>query len=210
MRNRKNSGFIASCNRAAKAATGEILVFLNNDTIPLSGWLIPLLRIFDDYPDAGAVGGKLLFMDGTLQEAGGIVFRDGSAANFGRGDHEIDARVYNFVREVDYCSGTLLATRRSLFEGLDGFDTRYQPAYCEDSDYCFKVREAGYRVYYQPESAVVHLEGASSGTDLTRGVKRYQVVNQAKLVEKWRHALKRQPLRPSYSDRAAWQALALL
>jgi GT2 family glycosyltransferase len=72
------------------------------------------------------------------------------------------------------------------------------------------VREAGYRVYYQPESAVVHLEGASSGTDLTRGVKRYQVVNQAKLVEKWRHALKRQPLRPSYSDRAAWQALALL
>src|SRR5918997_6661056 len=109
------------------------------------------------------------------------MFRDGSAANFGRGDHEIDAPSYNFVREVDYCSGALLVTRRSLFEELDGFDTRYQPAYCEDSDYCFKVREAGYRVYYQPECAIVHLEGATSGTDLTRGVKRYQVVNQAKL-----------------------------
>ena len=209
MRSQKNAGFIASCNQGAKAATGEILIFLNNDTAPLSGWLTPLLRVFVDYADAGAVGGKLLFMDGTLQEAGGVMFRDGSAANFGRGDHEINALLYNFVREVDYCSGALLATSRSLFEEFGGFDTQYEPAYYEDSDYCFKVREAGYRVYYQPESAIIHFEGVTSGTDLNRGVKRYQVVNQAKFVERWRQALTRQPPRPGYSDLAAWQALAL-
>src|SRR5207253_716882 len=136
--------------------------------------------IFHDYPDAGAVGGKLIFPDGTLQEVGGIVFCDGSAANFGRGDDEIDALLYNFVREVDYCSGALLATRRTLFLDLGGFDTRYSPAYCEDSDYCFNLRENGYRVYYQPESAIIHLEGATAGTDVTRGVKRYQVLNNEK------------------------------
>ena len=209
IRNQKNFGFLKSVSRGAGAATGEILVFLNNDTVMLPGWLPPLLRVFRDLPDAGAVGGKLIFADGTLQEAGGIVFRDGSAANFGRGDYEINALLYNFLREVDYCSGALLATRRALFEELSGFDTRYQPAYYEDTDYCFKVRDKGYRVYYQPESAIIHLEGVSSGTDLRSGVKRYQVVNHEKFLEKWRDLLKRQPPRPGYSDLAAWRALAM-
>jgi GT2 family glycosyltransferase len=166
------------------------------------------LRIFRNYPDAGAVGGKLILPDGTLQEAGGIVFCDGSAANLGRGDN-LEAAMYNYVREVDYCSAALLATRRSLFEKLDGFDERYKPAYYEDTDYCFKVREADYRVYYQPESAVIHLEGATSGMDTTRGVKRYQVINQEKFAQKWRNVLQRQPSRPSNSDLAAWRALAM-
>jgi GT2 family glycosyltransferase len=137
-----------------------------------------------------------------------MVFHDGSAANLGRGE-DIDALLYNYVREVDYCSGALLATWRSLFERVGGFDSRYQPAYFEDTDYCLQVCEAGYRVYYQPASAVVHVEGATSGMDTSRGVKRYQVVNQEKFAQKWRDALKRQPARPSYSDAYAWRALAM-
>jgi GT2 family glycosyltransferase len=209
VRNLKNVGFTLSCNRGANVATGEILVFLNNDTILLSDWLPPLLRIFRDYPDAGAVGGKLILPDGTLQEVGGVVFRDGSAANLGRAEQEIEALSHNYVREVDYCSAALLATRRSLFEELDGFDMRYAPAYYEDTDYCFAVREAGYKVYCQPESAIIHLEGATSGMDTTRGVKRYQIINQEKFAQKWSDALKRQPIRPSHSNLAAWQALAM-
>ena len=138
-----------------------------------------------------------------------MVFRDGSAANFGRGDHDVDAPQYNVVREVDYCSGALLATRRALFEQIGGFDDRYRPAYYEDADYCFAVRQRGFRVYYQPECAVVHLEGASSGTDLSRGVKQYQVLNQAKFAEKWSGALSRQAPRPSDHDRTAWLTVAL-
>jgi GT2 family glycosyltransferase len=208
IRNPTNVGFVASCNAGAEAATGELLVFLNNDTVPLPGWLPSLLSVFRDFPDAGAVGGKLIFPDGTLQEAGGIVFCDGSAANFGRGDDDLDALLYNFVREVDYCSGALLATKRELFKELGGFDDRYAPAYYEDTDYCFKVRDIGYRVYYQPGTAIIHYEGATSGTDVNHGVKRYQVLNHAKFLEKWSDALKRQPARPGHADLVAWQALA--
>src|SRR5206468_3712541 len=143
-------------------------------TLPTPGWLPPLLRTFVDRPDAGVVGGKLVFPDGRLQEAGGVVFSDGSAANFGKWDKYIDAPLYNFVREVDYVSGALLATPRDLFRRLGYFDTRFRPIYYEDTDYCFKVRDAGLRVYYQPESVVIHLEGSTSGIDSSKGDKRYQ------------------------------------
>ena len=192
LRNRQNFGFIDSCNRGAQAATGAFLIFLNNDTLPQPGWFLPLLQLFERYADAGAVGGKLIYPDGTLQEAGGIIFSDGSGWNFGRNDSAIDHPLYNHVREVDYCSGALLATRREVFLSLDGFDTRYQPAYYEDTDYCFKVRQRGLKVYYQPESVVIHFEGISSGTDITSGIKQYQAINKQKFVDKWQQALKRQ------------------
>ena len=209
MRNRRNSGFITSCNRGAKAATGEVLIFLNDDTLPQRGWLPPLLQIFDNHANAGVVGGKLVYPDGRLQEAGGVVFSDCSGANFGKFDPDINAPVYNYVRQVDYCSGALLATKRSLFLELGGFDTYFQPAYYEDADYCFKLREKGYRVYYQPESTVIHLEGATSGTDLSRGIKRYQAVNRAKFARRWGEELKRQPNPPKRFDHATWHALAV-
>jgi O-antigen biosynthesis protein len=208
LRNRKNSGFIVTCNRGAKAAKGEIVILFNNDTLALPGWLPPLLRIFCDYPDAGAVGGKLVFPDGRLQDAGGVVFSDGSAANFGKWDCEVDAPLYNYVREVDYVTGAFIATKRSLFVESGGFDTRFRPIYYEETDYCFRLREMGYRVYYQPESVIVHLEGATSGTDLSTGLKQYQVANHIKFVEKWKRVLERQPPNPNGFDLATWLALA--
>lgn len=209
IRNRKNAGFLASANRGASAATGEILIFLNNDTVALPGWLPALLRVFRDFANAGAVGGRLVFPDGTMQEAGGFIFRDGSAAHFGRGDHQLDDLHYNYLRQVDYCSGALLATRRDVFESIGGFDRRYEPAYYEDTDYCFAVRKAGHAVFFQPESIVIHVEGASCGTDPAQGTKQYQEINRAKFVRKWRAELKRQGDRPEWSDKAAWRALAL-
>ncbi len=209
LRNSKNSGFIGSCNRGAEAASGEILIFLNNDTLPLPGWLPPLLRVLRDKPDAGAVGGKLVYPDGSLQEAGGVLFSDGSACNFGKHDKAANAALYNFLREVDYCSGALLATRRELFMEAGGFDTRFEPAYYEDTDYCFGLRQKGYRVYYQPESVIVHFEGASSGTDVNAGVKSYQAVNRTKFVEKWSEELKHQPPAPAQYDFATLQSLSV-
>lgn len=208
VRNQTNRGFIASCNRGARLARGEILIFLNNDTVPLPGWLAPLLRTFRDHPDAGAVGGKLVYPDGLLQEAGGVIFSDGSAANFGKYDANVDDPIYSYVREVDYCSGAQLATRRSVFEEMNGFDVRYCPAYYEDVDYCFSLWHAGYRVYYQPDSLVVHLEGASEA-DRSTGHKQYQRVNAVKFAEKWGPALGQQPTRPMRFDIRAWHALAV-
>ena len=208
LRNRSNIGFTASCNRGAGAAKGDLLVFLNDDTLPQIGWLSALLRTFRDHPNVGAVGGKLLYPDGSVQEAGNIVFDDGSGANFGRGDYCADDPLYSYVREVDYCSAALLATPRKLFDEIGGFDERYSPAYYEDTDYCFAVRRRGHSVLYQPHSVVVHTEGATSGTDVTSGVKRYQVVNQSKFVEKWEKELREQPQPPDRYDLRTWYGLA--
>jgi GT2 family glycosyltransferase len=201
-RRRSNGGFIAACNDGAAIARGEYLVFLNNDTIPQPGWLDALLETFADHPQCGLAGAQLLYPDGRLQEAGGIVFADGSAANYGRFESPGEPRLA-CVREADYCSGAAIALPRRLFEQLGGFDTRYAPAYYEDTDLAFAVRAAGYQVLYQPASRVVHMEGATAGTDTSSGIKAYQVRNREVFRAKWRDALAHHPAPGSDPEDAA-------
>jgi O-antigen biosynthesis protein len=208
LRNTTNRGFLRSVTRGAEAADGDMLLFLNNDTVLLPRWLPPLLRVFAERNDVGAVGGRLLYPDGRLQEAGGLVFDDGSAWKLGYGELDPEASIYSYLREVDYCSGCLLATPRVLFDELGGFDERYAPGFYEDTDYCLAVRKHGLRVIYQPECTIVHVEGGTAGTDLERGPKRYQVANQKKFERKWRKELQQQPRRPEFLDAKSLEALA--
>ncbi|MBL8256196.1 MAG: glycosyltransferase [Pseudoxanthomonas mexicana] len=187
-----NGGFIAACNDGAARAAGEYLVFLNNDTVPQPGWLDALLATFDAHARVGLAGAQLIYPDGRLQEAGGVVFDDGSAWNYGRFDSPDDPR-YASVRDADYCSGAAIAIAATLFHAAGGFDTRYAPAYYEDTDLAFAVRERGLRVLYQPASRVVHLEGITAGTDTGSGTKAYQVRNRAVFAGKWKNVLHRQP-----------------
>lgn len=188
-RNSTNQGFLRNCNQAARSARGEYIMFLNNDTQVTEGWLSSLVELIESDETIGMVGSKLMYPDGRLQEAGGIIWSDGSGWNYGRLD-DPDKPEYNYVKDVDYISGAAILLSAKLWNQIGGFDTRFAPAYCEDSDLAFEVRKAGLRVVYQPKSRVIHFEGISNGTDVGgSGLKRYQVVNAEKLKEKWKNEL---------------------
>jgi GT2 family glycosyltransferase/glycosyltransferase involved in cell wall biosynthesis/predicted nucleic acid-binding Zn-ribbon protein len=193
LRNETNAGFITSCNRGAEKARGKYLFFLNNDTIVKDGWLSALIDTFAEEPQAGVVGSKLVYPDGRLQEAGGIIWRDASGWNYGKSE-DPEKPEYNYLREVDYCSAAALMIPKSLFHSVGGFDSRYAPAYYEDTDLSFKVRRAGYKVLYQPLSEVIHYEGATGGTDLATGTKKHQDINRATFAERWDVELMAKPV----------------
>ena len=184
-----NGGFLLNCNNAAKKANGEYLVFLNNDTVVQKGWLEPLLDLIESDSEIGLVGSQLIYPDGTLQEAGGIVYRDANAANYGNGQDPQNIE-FNYVKEVDYISGASILLSKETWESLGGFDERYIPAYYEDTDLSFMIRyKLNLKVKYQPLSKVVHFEGRSNGVNLTQGIKRYQLINKNKFYEKWKAEL---------------------
>lgn len=184
-------GFVGASNEGAKVARAPNLVFLNNDTAVLPGWLDALCRRLGK-PGVGLVGAQLISPDGRVQEAGGIIWRDGSATNYGRGLHP-DEPAVSFARQVDYCSGACLMIGRPLFEELGGFDSAYAPAYYEDVELAFAVRWRGLAVEYEPRARVFHFEGATAGTDLDVGVKQFQRRNQRVFGDKWMRSLALQP-----------------
>ncbi|WP_314106294.1 glycosyltransferase [uncultured Stenotrophomonas sp.] len=187
-----NGGFIEACNDGVARSRGDYVVLLNNDTVPQPGWLDALLETFGTTPAAGLVGSQLLYPDGRLQESGGVVFSDGSAWSYGRFESPDDPR-YSALRDADYCSGAALMLPRALWDQLGGLDTRYRPAYYEDTDLAFAVRAAGHRVLVQPASRVVHDEGTSNGTDTGSGIKAYQVRNRGVFAAKWAPVLADHP-----------------
>ncbi len=191
VRNEKNLGFIGSCNAGAGKARGEYVVFLNNDTHILPGWLESLVETFEKNGHIGLAGSKMVYPDGRLQEAGGIVWKNKNVWNYGR-FKDPENFEFNYLKDVDYCSGASIMLLRKLFEKLGGFDSYFAPAYFEDTDLAFRVRQAGYRTVYQPKSEVIHFEGISNGKDLKKGVKKYQEANKEKFFARWKDVLEKE------------------
>ena len=163
IRSQENLGFLRACNVAAGEARGDYLLFLNNDTVLHPGSVAAALDTIARDPSIGAVGGRLVYPDGRLQEAGSIIWSDGSCLGYGRGDSPWLAP-YAFQRDVDFCSAAFLLTPRSRFAALGGFDPRYEPAYYEDADYCVRLWKAGTRVVYDPRAIVTHVEFGSAAS----------------------------------------------
>ncbi|MFL6229905.1 MAG: glycosyltransferase [Pyrinomonadaceae bacterium] len=191
--NEENRGFVDACNQGASLARGRFIVFLDNDTVVLPGWLDELIATAERDESIGTVGSMLLYPDGRIREAGAIVWKDGAAFHYGWGGAAGDPR-YSFARDVDYCSGASLLVRRDLFAQLGGFDRRYAPASYEAADLCFGVRSLGFRVRYQPLARVLHYEGATAGRGAGAGFKHFQPINREKFREKWRAVLEREHL----------------
>jgi GT2 family glycosyltransferase len=204
LRNRRSLGRLRSCNRAARVARGDVLVFLGDQTLPQRGWYLSLLRLLRQHPDAGAVSGKVVRCDGRLESAGGIVFADGSITNFGEGDWNPDAAVFGHVREVDFSATELLATRRDLFLDVGGFDTAYHLPLHADADYGLRLRARGQRILYQPDCLAV-LQCSRS----TPEAGRERALDRVRLFENWQATLGGQPARPTWQPASAWLDLAL-
>ena len=164
IRNSSNLGFTMALNIGARVARGEFLLFVNNDAALAPGCIRHIVAAARRSDSIGAVGGKLVYTDGTLQEAGSIIWSDGSCEGYGRGG-DPSAPEYNFERPVDFCSAALLLTRRALFEQLGGFDERYRPAYYDDADYCVRVWRSGHAVVYQPRASATHYEFGSTSPE---------------------------------------------
>lgn len=196
--NDQNVGYTIACNQGATVAQGKYLVLLNNDTVPQPGWLESLIKLAEERPDAGAIGAKLVYPNGMLQEAGGIVFQDGSGWNFGNGD-DANKPVYNVVSDVDYCSGACLLVKKELFDQIGGFDEQYAPAYYEETDLCFSLRRKGYKTLYNPDTLVVHHESVTAGLDLKSSFRKYIEINKVKFRNKWFNELEKHEIHPSIS-----------
>lgn len=184
VRNHENLGFLRNCNKALGYARGRYVLFLNNDVQVTQGWLYNLHRTFYTHRNVGAVGPKFLYPSGHLQEAGVSFRHDGSSDMVGLNDDPNKPR-YNYTRRVDYVSGACLMMSTELARRLGGFSEEFLPCYCEDSDLCLRVREAGYDVYLNPSSVIIHLLSKTTeqfGSDLKL---RSIATNMVKLGQKW-------------------------
>ena len=156
-----NAGFVQSCNAALSHARAPALLYLNNDLLLGPDAVQSALRRLFGAGDIGAVGAKLIRTNGALQEAGSIIWRDGTTFGYLR-DGDPNAPEANFVRDVDYCSGAFLMLRTELVRALGGFDDAFRPAYYEEADLCLRLRKRGLRVVYDPAVVVQHFEYGSA------------------------------------------------
>jgi GT2 family glycosyltransferase len=192
VRNPRNLGFLASCNRGAAQAKGKYITFLNNDTEPRPGWLDEVIFVFRNFAEVGLVGSKLVYPDGRLQDAGGLIWSSGDPWNYGHGE-DPDLSEFGYTRQADYVTGASMTIDRDVWRRVGGFSEEFSPAYFEDTDLAFKVRLVGRKVVYAPLSVVVHHEGVSSGTDTASGTKRYQAINEPLFKAKWMDAYAHHP-----------------
>ena len=189
IKNQENRNFVFGVNQGAEYCVGENILLLNNDTTIVPGSIAAACKMLNR-TQVGAVGGRVIKLDGTLQEAGCGILADAGCYGYGVGEDPNDFQ-YLFERKVDFCSGTFLMTKRILFESLGGLDPLFAPAYYEEVDYCLRLAKAGYEVRYEPNCVTFHVEHGSSSRE--EAVKA-QRINREKLFVVHKEAF------PSYPD----------
>jgi GT2 family glycosyltransferase len=199
VRSGTNLGFAGGNNLAAEVASGHHLLFLNDDSVIEEGCIERLLSTAERDRSIGAVGSRILSGDGSVQEAGSVLWSDGWATHVGLGLPGDTSR-FAYVRDVDYASANGLLVRKTAWDALGGFDPQYYPAYFEDADLCMGLRRHGYRVVYEPRARLRHLEGQSTSWRYRNFLLRR---NRERFVAKWASELADLDDRPAAPDEAA-------
>lgn len=171
--NGRNLGFSAGMNvglRLLMAAQPrpDVIVLLNQDTVVAPEWLAAILKPFDHDPQIGVVGCKIYYPDGhTIQHAGKWL-EPGRAVSRHIGHGELDQGQFDTPGEAQSVTGAALALRVTALDAVGLFDEGYSPAYFEDDDLCWRMRRAGFRVYYQPAATLRHAESRSTADVIKR------------------------------------------
>lgn len=167
IKNSRNKGFSAANNQGTKIAQGKYILFMNPDTEIQKDSLVKMMGFMDKSADAGAIGPKLLYPDGSLQLSCrrfytlryiilrrtflGKIFSDSRVLT----SHLMADWDHNDIREVDWVLAACLMARREFLGKIGYLDEGYK-LYFEDVDLCYRIKEAGYKVYYYPEATVIH------------------------------------------------------
>ena len=183
----ENLGFVGAVNAAAKHAHGRFVLLLNNDATILSGSIQDATDLFDNEANVGAVGARIRLAAGRVQEAGSIIFRDGTTDGYLR-NAETEDPSGMYMRDVDFCSGVFLLMERSQFADVGGLDEIFAPGYYEETDLCMRLRAKGLRIIYTPSILIEHFEFGSQASSaafaaiserLPRFLKRWQATLNA-------------------------------
>lgn len=195
-------------NFATRQASGEFLLFLNNDTEVISeNWLDEMLKCFED-EKVGVVGAELLYPNGTIQHMGVMLEEKRLAIHAFRTWKESDVK-FDQPREWSAVTAACMMTRKSLFEKNGGFDEKNLPIAYNDVDYCLKLKELGYKIICTPHAKLYHYESASRKADVRiaykilkpvkfvrfKELERYRkfLAEQEYMLRKWRGVMKNDP-----------------
>ena len=195
LHNKKNCGFLQNCHKGVKKAKGKYIVLLNNDILVTKNWLKHLLHVFNTKTSVGAVGGQTIFPNGLIQESGRYILNNGTSIN--KYKNILFEQFHGCLEKVHYCSGCLLLFKKSIWNKVGGFDTRFSPAYYEDTDFCMTLREKLHlHIYCEPKCKVIHFHNVSynsSSNDLSD-------INRNKFIKKWKNELEKEEYRIKLSS----------
>src|SRR5262245_48648946 len=180
-----NLGLAGAGNRGRALAGGELLILLHDDAEIEPGWMEALVETADAHSEAGAIGCRVLYPDGRLQWAGGILWRTGSSSFPWVGEAPA-ATAFDRLRAVDFCGTSSLLVRAALWDCIGGLDERFYPVYYVDIDLAMAMRKLGFTVLNQPNSCIRHHLAASSHPDFKEFLLQR---NGLLFVKKWGAAL---------------------
>jgi GT2 family glycosyltransferase len=188
----RNLFFGEANNIAAEQASGDYIVFLNNDVRVTSGWLDQLVTTFEIETFAGAVGPKFLYPNGKLQEAGAYIRGDGWTLQMGKHVVNLPSAYIDSTQIVDYSSAACLLLKRQTFLNLGGFDPIFDPAYFEDVDLALRLRSIGLFSYFCGQVAVYHEENRTSRRLWSdEQIQGHLAANHARFYGRWGDYLRR-------------------